>query len=158
MNSFSACYKDSHILSHLPEHHPNVICPLQQLRQLSTPSPSLALSSTTSQHQHSFTTFTIAEQPPSLLTRIMMDINFRRQQLLSGLGIKQLPAMTVMTGSSTLVEDMEVAVGTISVWVIQIIWASISLTQSSALPSINTNMNNLIRNSQIRVFPSALSQ
>lgn len=45
-----------------------------------------------------------------------MDINFRRQQLLNGLGIKQLPAMTVMDGSSAPVEDMEVAVGTISVW------------------------------------------
>lgn len=45
----------------------------------------------------------------------MMDLNFRRQQLLDGLGIKQLPAMNVVAGSSTPVEDMEVAVGTISV-------------------------------------------
>ncbi|KAE9989071.1 hypothetical protein EG328_000002 [Venturia inaequalis] len=43
-----------------------------------------------------------------------MDINFRRQQLLNGLGIKQLPAMTVMTGTSTPVEDMEIAVGVVS--------------------------------------------
>jgi len=44
----------------------------------------------------------------------MMDLNFRRQRLLDGLGIKQLPAMNVMAESSTAVEDMEVEVGTVS--------------------------------------------
>lgn len=90
----------------------------------------------------------------------MMDINFRRQQLLNGLGIKQLPAMTVMDGSSAPVEDMEVAVGVASVWLKPAVFSFFSLTQSSALPSFNfhTSINSLIRNFQTRVFPSALSQ
>jgi hypothetical protein len=45
----------------------------------------------------------------------MSALNFRRQHLLNGLGIEQLPVMTVMSGSLTPVQDMELPVGIVSV-------------------------------------------
>jgi hypothetical protein len=45
----------------------------------------------------------------------MTVLNFHRQQLLENLGVEQLPAMTLMAGSSTPAEDTEVSIATISV-------------------------------------------